>query len=104
MASNDTINELLQSTDSAESIEYLNNYLAEKQKALDELPDDASELDRAFLKLDIAEALVGISRAEECWDIAREAFDVFLENEQWEAAVQCCDVLYQSGQPASLSA
>ena len=104
MASNDTINELLQSTDSAESIEYLNNYLAEKQKALDELPDDASELDRAFLKLDIAEALVGVSRAEECWEIAREAFDIFLENEQWEAAVQCCDVLYQSGQPASLSA
>ncbi|MCK5001986.1 MAG: hypothetical protein KAJ92_01630 [Gammaproteobacteria bacterium] len=104
MASNETINELLQSTDSEESIEYLNNYLAEKQKALDELSDDASELDRAHLKLDIAEALVGVGRAEECWEVAREAFDVFIENEQWEAAVQCCDVLYQSGQPASLSA
>lgn len=104
MTSNDTINDLLQSTDPDDSIEYLNSYLVEKQKALTELADDASELDKAYLKLDIAEALVGVSRAEECWDVAREAFDVFLENEQWEAAVQCCDVLYQSGQPASLSA
>ncbi len=104
MTSNNTINELLQSTDPEESIEYLNNYLLEKQKALAELADDVSELDRAHLKLDIAEALVGVSRAEECWEVAREAFDVFLENEQWEAAVQCCDVLYQSGQPASLVA
>jgi len=101
---NNTINEILGSTDPEESIEYLNNYLAEKQQALAELADDASELDRAHLKLDIAEALVGVSRAEECWEVAREAFDVFLANEQWEAAVQCCDVLYQSGQPASLSA
>ena len=104
MTSNETINELLQSTDPEESIEYLNSYLLEKQKALAELADDVSELDRAHLKLDIAEALVGVSRAEECWEVAREAFDVFLENEQWEAAVQCCDVLYQSGQPASLVA
>ena len=99
-----TINEILGSTDPEESVEYLNNYLAEKQKTLAELADDASELDRAHLKLDIAEALVGVSRAEECWEVAREAFDVFLANEQWEAAVQCCDVLYQSGQPASLIA
>lgn len=104
MTSNKTINEILGSTDPEESVEYLNNYLAEKQKTLAELTDDASELDRAYLKLDIAEALVGVSRAEECWEVAREAFDVFLANEQWEAAVQCCDVLYQSGQPASLIA
>ena len=104
MTSNKTINELLQSTDPGESVEYLNSYLEEKQKALAELGDDASELDMAHLKLDIAEALVGVGRAEECWEVAREAFDVFLENEQWEAAVQCCDVLYQSGQPASLVA
>ena len=78
MTSNDTINELLQSTDSDESIEYLNKFLEEKQKALAELPEDVSALDRAHLQLDIAEALVGVGRAEECWEMAREAFDVFL--------------------------
>ena len=104
MTINKTINDILESTDPDESVEYLNSYLAEKQKVLAELPDDASELDKAHLKLDIAEALVGVGKAEECWEVAREAFDVFIENEQWEAAVQCCDVLYQSGQPASLIA
>ncbi len=104
MTSNNTINEILQSTDSDESIEYLQSYLESKQKALDELATDASEIDKAHLKLDIAEALVGVGRSAECWEMAREAFDVFLENEQWEAAVQCCDALYQSGQPASLVA
>lgn len=98
------IDELLQSTDSDDSIEYLQNYLEEKQKALDELPEDVSALDKANLQLDIAEAMVGVSRGDEAWEIAREAFNVFLENEQWENAVKCCDVLYQSGQPASLIA
>lgn len=104
MVSNKTINQIIESTDPKESVEYLNSYLANKQKALAELGEAASELERAHLKLDIAEALVGVGRAEECWQMAREAFDVFLANEQWEAAVQCCDVLYQSGQPASLIA
>ena len=104
MTSSNTINEILQSTDSDESIEYLQSYLESKQKALDELAADASEIDKAHIKLDIAEALVGVGRSAECWEVAREAFDVFLENEQWEAAVQCCDALYQSGQPASLVA
>lgn len=98
------IDDLLQSTDAEDSIKYLKSFLEDKQKALAALPDDTSKLDKAFLQLDIAEALVGVSRAEECWEMAREAFDVFLEAEEWEAAVQCCDVLYQSGQPASMSA
>lgn len=104
MTSTSKIDELLQSTDSEESIEYLKKYLQEKEKQLAELAEDASELDRANLQLDIAEALVGVGRSEECWEMAREAFDVFLNNEHWEEAVKCCDVLYQSGQPASLVA
>ncbi|MCW8831037.1 MAG: hypothetical protein OQK32_05885 [Gammaproteobacteria bacterium] len=104
MTSSSKINEILQSTEPEESAEYLQSYLENKQKELEDLPDDTSELDKSYLKLDIAEALVGLNRSAECWELAREAFDVFLENEQWEAAVQCCDALYQSGQPASLAA
>ena len=99
-----TLDEILQSTDSSESVEYLNKFIEEKEQALANLPADASALDKAHLQLDIAEALVGVNRAEECWEMAREAFDIFLDAEQWEAAVQCCDALYQSGQPASLVA
>ncbi len=104
MTSNKTINELIESTDSEESIEYLKSYLQMKEQAMADLAEDATELEKANLKLDIAEALVGVGRADEAWSVAREAFSMFLENEQWEEAVKCCDVLYQSGQPASLVA
>lgn len=104
MTSDKTINELIQSTDSEESIAYLKSYLQLKEQAMADLSEDASELEKANLKLDIAEALVGVGRAEEAWQVAREAFSVFLGNEHWEEAVKCCDVLYQSGQPASLVA
>lgn len=104
MTSKKVIDDILQSTDSDESVEYLQNYLKEKEQTLADLPEDVSDLDKANLQLDIAEALVGVGRSEECWDMAREAFTIFLNNEKWEEAVKCCDVLYQSGQPASLSA
>ena len=95
---------LIDSTDPAASREYIENYLKTKQAELDALPEDASALDRAGLQLDIAEAMVGSGQADEAWELARGAFDVFLSNQQWQEAVQCCDVLYQSSQPASLMA
>ena len=104
MTSKKTIDDILKSTDADESIEYLQNYLKEKEQALADLAEDVTDLDRANLQLDIAEALVGVGRSEECWEMARAAFSTFLDNEKWEEAVKCCDVLYQSGQPASLSA
>lgn len=104
MTSKKIIDDLIQSTDADDSIEYLQSYLKEKEQALADLPEDVSELDKANLQLDIAEALVGVGRSEECWATAREAFDIFLGSEKWEEAVKCCDVLYQSGQPASLVA
>lgn len=104
MTSKKTIDQILQSTDAEESLEYLQNFLKEKEKGLTNLPEDVADLDKANLQLDIAEALVGVGRNEECWEMAREAFTVFLDNEKWEEAVKCCDVLYQSGQPASLVA
>ena len=104
MTSKKIIDDLIQSTDADDSVEYLKSYLKEKEQALADLPEDVSDLDKANLQLDIAEALVGVGRTEECWEAARKAFDVFLGNDKWEEAVKCCDVLYQSGQPASLVA
>lgn len=104
MTSKKTIDQILQSTDADESLEYLQNFLKEKEQALADMPEDVGDLDKANLQLDIAEALVGVGRSEECWEMARQAFTTFLDNEKWEEAVKCCDVLYQSGQPASLNA
>jgi hypothetical protein len=94
----------IEGVDPTASIEYIRNFLEAKQNELAALPADASELERARLNLDIAEAMVGVNRADEAWEIARKALDVFIENESWQEAVNCCDVLYQSSQPASLVA
>lgn len=95
---------MIQDSDPDKSREYIENYLDEKQQALAALEEDASVLERAGLQLDISEALVGLGRNDEAWELARTSFDIFLSSRQWEDAVKCCDVLYQSGQPASLTA
>lgn len=95
---------LIQSTEPDQSMAYLESYLQEKQAALAALGENPGAQEKAALQLDIAEAMVGVNRSDEAWTIAREAFNVFLEKELWEDAVKCCDVLYQSGQPASLQA
>ena len=97
-------NQLIENIDPADSAEYIKNYLKTKQKELSELPADADEAERALLNLDIAEAMVGVGQEVEAWNVAREAFDYFLTNKDWQNAVKCCDVLYQTSQPASLAA
>jgi hypothetical protein len=104
MTNKKTIDPMLQGSNAGESIEYLQNFLKEREALLVDMPEGVAELDKANLQLDIGEALVGVGRTEECWEMVRQAFTVFLGNEKWEEAVKCCDVLYQSGQPASLVA
>jgi len=74
------------------------------QQHLTELPDSASEVDRARVLLDIAETQLALERKEQAWNTAREALHVFLRDEQWQEAVECCNVLFQTEQPASLAA
>lgn len=74
------------------------------QQHLAELPESASDMDRARVLLDIAETELALERKEEAWKTAREALNVFLQNEHWQEAVECCNVLFQTEQPASLAA
>ena len=104
MVDNIPENTLIESSDPKASAEFIQQYLEEKERELKALPDSASELDRARIDLDIAEAKVGITRGDEAWDLARKALDVYLSHERWQEAVEACDVLYQSNQPASLVA
>ena len=104
MADTKPENTIIDSSDPAASAEYIQQYLEQKEQALKALPADAPDVDRARLKLDIAEAKVGITRGDEAWELAREALDIFLYNEDWQEAVEACDVLYQTNQPASLVA
>lgn len=95
---------LIESSSPDQSKEDIQRYLEKKQAAYDALEANATPLERARLQLDVAEALVGMNRADESWEKARTALDTFIQEEQWQDAVECCDVLYQSAQPASLIA
>ena len=74
------------------------------QQHLAELPETASELDKNRIILDIAETHLALEHKEEAWKLARAAFNVFLQLEAWQEAVEACNVLYQADQPASISA
>ncbi len=105
MSTNKELEELLiESSSPDQSKEDIQRYLEKKQAAYDALEANASPLDRARLQLDVAEALIGMGRADESWEKARTALDTFIELEQWQDAVESCDVLYQSAQPASIVA
>ena len=105
MTGNKELDELLLDSSSPEqSKEDIQKYLDKKQAAYDALEASAAPVDRARLQLDVAEALIGMGSADESWGKARSALNTFIELEQWQDAVESCDVLYQSAQPASLVA
>ncbi len=95
---------LIDSSSPEQSKEDIQKYLDKKQAMYDALEANAAPEDRARLQLDVAEALIGMGRADESWEKARSALDTFVELELWQDAVESCDVLYQSAQPASLVA
>lgn len=64
----------------------------------------ADPLTQARAQLDIAETMAGLERGQEAWSLARGSFDLFLKDENWQDAVEACEVLYQCDQHASIAA
>jgi hypothetical protein len=90
--------------DLAESRPSLQALLKEHEQHLQALPADGDPLERARVRLDIAETLLALQRRKESWDTAREIFDVFASAEAWQNAVETSDVLFQCEQEHSLAA
>ena len=90
--------------DLSESRPSLPAQLREHEAHLKALPDDCPPLERARVQLDIAETRLALLHKKEAWDAARELFDVFVEQQAWQDAIETCDVLFQSEQPESLIA
>ena len=82
----------------------LEGLIVELREKLLNLPADASIVEKCTLELDIAHAQQQLERGHEAWPTARAAFDVFIENQEWQKAAEACDVLYSSDQPDSLVA
>lgn len=58
----------------------------------------------ADLELQIARTLVELGRGEEAWLLARKAFDMLLEHDDFESAADACNVLFLAEQPQSVAA
>lgn len=111
--SNDTQNNsddqasALNFTEASESKEFLRAELDKKQTQLAQLKIDCDPLERAGLQYDIAEIMLdsgGSGMPEAAWGLAKEAFVIYMEHDQIEDAVHCCDVLYRTELPAAVVA
>lgn len=95
---------IIEGSDDEQAKAFLAERLANLKSDLNALPADASPTERARIQLDMANAMLGLEQAEAAWNEARQAFDVFIEHEQWPDAVEACDIMYQTDQPASILA
>jgi hypothetical protein len=82
----------------------LEGELAALQQQLVQLPESAAPLERASLKLEIGRAQQLLERGEEAWPMVYTALGTLLEQSQWEAAADACNILYECDQPESLVA
>ncbi|WP_455205249.1 hypothetical protein [Kaarinaea lacus] len=94
--------------DSAEDVEtaseVLQSQLHDAHERLKNLPETAPPAERAELQLHIGAILVDLEKGDEAFDIAKLAFDGFMQAEDWESAVKACDVMFQADQADSLVA
>ena len=90
--------------DAGESRTMLEKELRLHRQHLRELSDECNPLDRARLRLSIAETLLGLGQVAECYEIARDVFSVFVEYEAWQEAVEACEITYQCDQELSIVA
>jgi hypothetical protein len=74
----------------------IQSLLAGHQQRLAALPADAPAIERIRVELDIAEALLGLTRSQEAWDSARATFGHCVELEAWQEAAEACDILYRT--------
>jgi len=100
MSEENDISASLSGEERQELAEKLNVY----QEKLAALPADVTPMERALLQLDISELQLALDLKEDSWNSARATFDTFIQNEQWQHAVEACNVMYQTEQPASIVA
>lgn len=90
--------------DTQEPVAVLENRAEDLRHQLVSLKPGRDDLARAGLQLELARLLLRLEKSLQAWDAARTAFDLFIEAEHWEGAVQCCDVLFAADQGDSLPA
>jgi hypothetical protein len=94
----------IETSDAQESREFLAKQVEELTERLANLPSVVEPMERARLLLDLANAELGMTQMSEVWNHAKAAFDVCIAHEEFQLAVEACDLLYQTELPSSIIA
>jgi hypothetical protein len=94
----------IETSDAKESREFLAKQVEEFTQRLNNLPSVVKPADRAAVLLELANAELGMTQMSDVWNHAREALDICVAREEWQMAVEACDLLYQTELPSSIIA
>ena len=83
---------------------YFEKELQEHEQRLTTMPADAADGDIAKVKLAIARAHLGLGDKQQGWQVAQPLLAEFIACEQFENAVETCEVLYLAEQSDSIRA
>ncbi len=105
MSEENTIKQdFIETSDAKESREFLAAKVTELTEKLDNLPSVVAPMERARALLDLANAELGMTQMSDVWNHAKAAFDICIAHEEWQLAVEACDLLYQTELPSSITA
>jgi hypothetical protein len=94
----------IETSDAKESREFLAAKVTELSAQLAQLPQVVEAMQRARLLLDLANAELGMTQMSEVWNHAKAAFDICIAHEEWQLAVEACDLMYQTELPSAIVA
>lgn len=66
--------------------------------------DGDQSVEIALVKLQMARTKLGLDDNAQAWQLARSIFDELIEKQQWELAVDACDVMFLSAEDQALVA
>lgn len=83
---------------------YFDRQLALQRKKLVSLSDRDDPLLRTEIELEIARAQLGLQHSADAWQTAFKLLPLFIEQQQFEQAVETAELLYLCDQPQSIKA
>ena len=99
-----TLAETISGQDLGDARAFFENELLQHQQQLKSLPANADRLDSAHIELQIARAQIGLGNKEQCWQTTQPLVEIFVQNEQFQQAVESCELMYLADQADSIIA
>lgn len=98
------LDKIIASRDERDSYASLERRLYELNQDLAKLSSSVSIVERATLELNKAQVLLELSDNNQAFKLARATFDVFIEAEQWQSAVEAGELIYHCDCDDSIAA